>query len=80
MLEQVEKNLGAVAEETVADGGYHSAEALGGAQERGLLVNRSQEAAAVKKRENFTPPDLTMIRDTIAAKPSPMEGFLHCCV
>ena len=55
MLEQVEKNLGAVAEETVADGGYHSAEALGGAQERGysVLVNRSQEAAAVKKRGEF---------------------------
>ena len=55
MLEQVEKNVGAVAEETVADGGYHSAEALGGAQERGysVLVNRSQEAAAVKKRGEF---------------------------
>ena len=50
MLEQVEKNLGAV-----ADGGYHSAETLGGAQERGysVLVNRSQEAAAVKKRGEF---------------------------
>jgi hypothetical protein len=41
-----------VVEETVADGGYNSAKALGEAQERGysVLVNRSQEAAGLKKR------------------------------
>ncbi len=55
MLERVEETVGEVAEETVADGGYNSAEALGKAQERGysVLVNRSQEAAGLQKRGEF---------------------------
>ncbi|MDA2934225.1 IS1182 family transposase [Acidobacteria bacterium AH-259-D05] len=55
MLDQVEENLGQVAQETVADAGYHSAQALGEAQERGysVLVNLSQEATAVKKRGEY---------------------------
>jgi transposase len=47
MLEEVKENLGQVAEQTVADGGYHSAEVLAEAEERGyeVLVNEGAHRA-----------------------------------
>jgi len=53
MLEEVKANLGAVAEETVADGGYSTAAQLGEAEARGyeVLVAPGSETGGVKRGE-----------------------------
>jgi transposase len=53
MLEETKGNLGKVAEETLADGGYASAEQLGKAQEKGyeVLVSPGAETGGPKRGE-----------------------------
>jgi transposase len=53
MLEETKANLGAVAAETLADGGYASAKQLGEAQEKGfeVLVSRGAETGGEKRGE-----------------------------
>ena len=53
MLEEVRANVGAVAQETVGDGGYATAEQLGEAQARGyeVLVAPGSETGGEKRGE-----------------------------